>query len=166
MSIGPITYISINLSPHVGAKDSLAGVRVVPAGRDGDQLYGRTLNHGEPDSGEGILIEPGETLEFPAGSVSVTMADVDRAEPGADGYAPVANTVWTWLAISPLQPDHTFVNYLLAATRRLDSSHTHCLKALTILDNPMDELGFRGREAMFDALGHAESMCVSVVLSA
>ena len=163
MTIGPVTYISINLGPEVGVNDFLAGVRVVPAGRDGSRLYGRTLNQGESDSGEGISIEPGETLEFPAGSISVTMADVDRyAKPGPDGYAPVANTVWTWLAISPLLHDQTFVNYLLAAARRLDAAHTHCAAALSYLDNPTDELGFRAREAMFDALGHAESMCVAL----
>ena len=163
MTIGPVTYISINLGPQVGVNDFLAGVRVVPAGRDGSRLYGRTLHQGEPDSGEGISIEPGETLEFPAGSISVTMADVDRyAEPGSDGYSPVVNTVWTWLAIPPRQHDQTFVNYLLAAARRLDAAHTHCTAALSFLDNPTDELGFRAREAMFDALGHAESMCVAL----
>ena len=73
-------------------------------------MYGRTLNPGEPDSGEGIPIEPGETLEFPVGSISVTMADVDYyAEPGPDGYSPVAGTVWTWLAIPPRQHDQTAI---------------------------------------------------------
>ena len=120
MTIKPVTYISINLGPAVGVSNFLAGVRVVPAGRDGSRFYGRTLNPRGTDSGEGIPIEPGETLEFPAGSISVTMADVDRyAEPGLDGYSPVANTVWTWLVISPRQHDQTFVNYLLAAARRL-----------------------------------------------
>ncbi|MCY4514958.1 MAG: hypothetical protein OXC69_07475 [Candidatus Tectomicrobia bacterium] len=163
MTIGPVTYISINLGPEVGENVFLAGVRVVPAGRDGSRLYGRTLNQGESDSGEGILIEPGETLEFPAGNISVTMADVDRiAELGPDGYAPVANTVWTWLAFPPRQQDQTFVNYLLAVARRLDVAHTHCTAALNFLDNPPDEKGFRAREAMFNALGHAESMCVAL----
>ena len=163
MTIGPVTYISINLGPKVGAQDFLAGVRVVPAGRNGSRVYGRTLNHGEADSGEGISIEPGETLEFPAGSISVTMADVDRyAEPGSDGYAPVANTVWTWLAIPPGQDDQEFVNYLLAAARRLDAAHKHCAAALNFLDNPPAEQGFRAREEMFGALGSAESMCVAL----
>ena len=163
LTIGPITYISINLGPKVGANDSLAGVRVVPAGRNGNRVYGRTLKHGEPDSGEGIPLEVGETLEFPAGSVSVTMADVDRySEQGPDGYAPVANTVWTWLAIPPFKHDQVFVNYLLAAARRLDAAHAHCSGALRGLPKIPNELGFRAREAMFDALGDAESMCVAL----
>ena len=147
----------------VGEGDFLAGVRVVPAGRNGNKVYGRTLNHGEPDSGEGILIKTNEILEFPAGNISVTMADVDRySAPEADGYASVANTVWTWLVIPPHEDDQTFVNYLLAAARRLDAAHAHCSGALRFLADPPNEKGFRAREVMFDALGEAESMCIAL----
>lgn len=163
LTIGPITYISINLGPQVGENDFLAGVRVVPAGKTGNRVYGRALKVGEQDTGEGIPLEDGETLEFPAGSVSVTMADVDRySEPGPDGYAPVTNTVWTWLAIPPLESDQTFVNYLLAAARRLDAAHVHCSRALLGFTDQPNEKGFRAREAMFHALGDAESMCVAM----
>ena len=163
LTIGPVTYISINLGPNIGENDFLAGVRVVPAGRNGNRVYGRTLNHGELDTGEGISLEVGDTLEFPAGSVSVLMADVDRySEPEADGYAPVANTVWTWLAIPPIENDQTFVDYLLAAARRLDAAYAHCSGALCGLTDRPKEMGFRAREAMFDALGDAGSMCVSL----
>ena len=60
------------------------------------------------------------------------MADVDRySKPGADGYAPVANTVWTcWQ--SSHKDDQTFINYLLAAARRLDAAHAHCVGALRV----------------------------------
>ena len=126
-------------------------------------MYGRALNPGEADTGEGIPIEDGETLEFPAGSISVTMADVDRySKPEADGYAPVANTVWTWLAIPPLEHDQTFINYLLAAARRLDAAYAHCSGALRGLTDHPNEAGFRAREVMFDALGDAESRCVAL----
>ena len=164
MAIGPVTHISIHTGPRDSESAFLAGVRVVPAGRNGNHVYGRTLNHGEPDSGEGIEVEAGETLEFPPGSVSITMADVDRySKPGDDGYAPVANTVWTWLAIPPLEADQTIVNYLLAATRRLDAAHTHWSRAQRSLHECRNEQqGFPAREAMFDALGHAESMCVAL----
>ena len=163
MTIGPVTFISINLGPQVGVSDFLAGVRVVPAGRNGNRVYGRTLNPGERDSGEGISLEAGETLEFPAGSLSVTMADVDRhTKQEPSGYARVANTVWTWLAIPPQTRDQTFVNYLLAAARRLDSAYLHCSGALRLLSNPDKEMGFPAREALFDSLCHAESMCVAL----
>ena len=163
MTIGPIKYISITLGPKVGDDDLLASVQVVPAGRNSNKVYGRTLNQGEPDSSEGISIEAGETLEFPAGSISFTMADVDRySKPETNGYAPVANTVWSWLAIPPFQYDQTFVNYLLAASRRLDAAHKHCLEALRFPTDLPNEKGFRAREAMFYALGEAESMCIAL----
>ena len=163
MTIGPVTYISINLGPIVGVNDFLAGVRVVPTGREGNRVYGRTLNPGEADSGEGIPLEVGETLEFPAGSICVTMADVDRySKPDPSGYVPVANTVWTWLAIPPRTYDQTFVNYLLAAARRLVAVYVHCSGALRVLDNPPKEMGVRARAAKFDSLGDAESMCVAL----
>ncbi len=51
-------------------------------------VCGRTLNYGERDNGEAILVEPGDTLIFPQGSVKVMLADVDRySEPESDGYA-------------------------------------------------------------------------------
>ena len=163
MTIGPITYVGVNLGPVVGADDFLAGVRVVPAGRNGNVVYGRSLNDGDQDSGEGISVEVGETLEFPPGSVSVTMADVDRySEADDSGYAPVANAVWTWLAIPPLEKDQVFVNYLEAMARRLDAAHVHCSGALRGLAKSPNERGFRAREARFDALGDAESMCVAL----
>ncbi|MDE0102679.1 MAG: hypothetical protein OXN89_09880 [Bryobacterales bacterium] len=121
------------------------------------------MRPGEEDSGEGISLEPGETLEFPAGSLSVTMADVDRYTKRApDGYARVANTVWSWLAIPPPMRDQTFVNYLLATARRLDSAYLHCSGALRLLSNPDKEMGFSAREALFEALCHAESMSVAL----
>lgn len=163
MTSDPITYIGIHLGPQVGSKDFVAGVRVVPAGREGNRVYGRTLSDGESDSGEGISLKAGETLEFPAGSVSVTVADVDRySEPRDDGYAPVANTVWTWLAIPPREQDRVFVNYLLAAARRLDAAHARCHGSLNGLSRLPNETGFPARETMFEALGEAESMCVAL----
>ena len=119
----------------------------MPAGRNGNKVYGRTLNQGEPDTDEGILVEVGETLEFPAGSISVTMAHVDQySKPGASGYAPVANTVWSWLAIHPRECDQSFVNYLLAAARRLDAAHAHCSRTLRFITDPPNEKGFRARD--------------------
>ena len=38
LTIGPVTGVSISLGPKVGAKDYLAGVRVVPAGRKGNRV--------------------------------------------------------------------------------------------------------------------------------
>ena len=113
--------------------------------------------------GRGYRSKPARGFEFPAGSISVTMADVDRySKPEPDGYAPVTNTVWSWLAIPPFEDGQTFVNYLLEASRRLDKAHTHCANALCVLVAPPEDVGFRARQARFNALGDAESMCVAL----
>ena len=159
MTSEPITYISINLGSTVGANDSIVGVRVVPDKRDGNVVYGRTLNAGEPDTGEGIIRNEGDQLVFPSGSVSVTLEDVDRyAEPEPDGYAAVTNTVWTWLQVPPY-PNETFFHYMLAASRRLDQAYARWTSALSQLEHRPDEPSNKTRERAFDALGNAELMC-------
>ena len=163
MSIPPITFIGVNLGPEVGTDDTVVGVRVVPFRREGRTVYGRTLNYGERDNGEAILVEPGDTLIFPQGSVKVMLADVDRySEPESDGYAPLANTVWTWLAIPPRSFSLSGSHYLLAAARRLDMAHVHCSAALRTLQDCPGKPFVKARALMFDALGHAESMCIAL----
>ena len=164
MSIGPITYMSLNLGPQVGADDGIVGVRVVPIEREGRTVFARTLNSGEPDNGEGITVEPGDTLLFEAGSMKITLADVDRySEPTPDGYASVANTVWSWLAIPPRTHPREVHNYILAAARRLDIAHVHSLGALSGLTNSSNQPSFlKARAVMFEALGHAELMCIAL----
>ena len=66
--------------------------------REGSKVYLRSLRPGEEDTGEGVRIAPGETVLFETGDLSITSRHVDtfvRAR-GPDGYAAVANTIWTW----------------------------------------------------------------------
>ena len=53
MTAQPITYISIALGPKVGANDAIVGVRVVPDGRVGNEVYGVT---GRRPTGGGFLM--------------------------------------------------------------------------------------------------------------
>ena len=159
----PITYISLNLGPDVGANDTIVGVRVVPDGRNGNEVYGRTLDSGEPDTGEGIILEAGDKLVFPPGSVKVTLQDVDRyADAELDGYAAVTNTVWTWLQIPPRPDDQAFFLYMLATSRRLDRAYALCVGALRELGQRADEPFISTRSRVFNALGNAESMCIAL----
>ena len=159
MPVESITHIGLNLGPNMGANDTIIEVRVVPSGKEGNAIYGRTLNAGEFDRGEHITLEVGEKLVFPPGSVSVNMADVDRyAEPQADGYASVTNMVWIWLQIPPHSGDE-FFHYMLAASRRLDQAHALWASALRDLDNRPDAPFIQTLARLFDALGNAESMC-------
>ena len=76
--IPPIRYMSFNLGPTAGANDTLIRVRVIPVGRDGNRVLSKTLNYGEPDLGDAIIVCRGERLLFPVGNVKITVRDLDR----------------------------------------------------------------------------------------
>jgi hypothetical protein len=153
----------VSLTPEAGANDAMVAVRVVPAGRDGNRVFGRTLAPDEPDSGEALTFFPyaGEELHFPAGSVQIVLRDVDRTSPGGpDGYAPVANTLWTWLMVGA-PPDPALLRFLFACARRLDTAHAlyaNVVEALTGRPDPF----IKARHRVFAALGQAELMCVAL----
>ena len=164
MAIKPISWLGLNLGPKVGEGDVIVGVRVVPVKREGRTIYGRTLNFGEPDSGESITVNPGDTLIFRPGFINVSITDVDRySDWGPDGYAPVANTIWSWLIIPPVTQPREKYHYLIAAARRLDMAHVHCIGALDGLKVSSGQPSFlKQRVGMFKALGHAESMSIAL----
>ncbi len=153
----------MSLTPEVGANDALIGVRVVPAGRDGNKVFGRTLADGEPDSGEPVTFFPyaGEELHFPPGSVRIFLRDLDEGNlPGPDGYAPVSNTLWTWLIVGA-PPDPTLFRFLFAAARRLDTAHSLCVDVIGALTDRQEPF-IKARQRLFGALGLAELMCVAL----
>ena len=158
-----ISHIGVCLTPNVGANDALIGVRVVPAGRQGKAILGRTLAEGEKDTGEPIRFYPyaGESVHFPPGSVQIRLQDINRSsKPGADGYAPVSNTIWTWLTFGA-PPDPNLFRFLFAAARRLDAAHALCLDVLAVLtEHPEPFIVARNR--LFGALGRAELMSVAL----
>lgn len=161
MTSEPITHLSMNLGPNVGGNDALLGVRIVPVRKDGDTIIAKTLNHGQPDSGEGIARHANEKLLLPPGYAKITIQDVDKENsPHADGYAAVSNTIWTWLQFGP-SPDPVLFRFLFAAARRLDSAHDLCVDALEQLGGPRDEPNIKARARLFKALGYAELMCVA-----
>ena len=157
-------WLGLNLGPTVGEDDAIVRVRVVPVKREGRIIYGRTLNFEEPDNDEHIAVDRGDTLIFPLGSINVNITDVDRySDRGPDGYAPVANTVWSWLIIPPITQPREIYHYLIAAARRLDIAHMHCVGALDGLRASSGQSSFlKQRIGMFEALGHAESMSIAL----
>ncbi len=164
MVIEDIAYISLNLGPDVGANDTIVGVRIVPTGREGNVVYARSLNAGEADTGERITLAVGDKLVCPPGSIMVKLEDVDRyAELEPDGYKAITNTVWTWMHLPPA-PDEFFFNFMLTMARRLDEAHALCASALRELGDRPDEPFIRTRSRIFDAVGKAELMCVSLSL--
>ena len=120
-----ITHAGLHLTDQVGRTDDLlTAVRVVPAGRDGSTVYMRTLGKGETDTGETVRIAPGDRPVFRAGDFVLDLDAIDarESEPAADGYAPITNILWTWIAIfGPVTADGA--RFLLATSRRLDAAH-------------------------------------------
>ena len=162
MTTKPITHISFNLGPDVGANDIVIGKRVVPNGTASLEVYGRTLDIGEGDNDEEIIVPSGYKLVFPPGSVKVALEDIDKhAEPEPDGYAAIANTVWTWLQIPPSQT-YPFFHYMLAIARRLDVAHALYVSTLRQLVSIPNEHFMRTRDRVFNAVSSAESMCIAL----
>ncbi len=160
--IPPIRYLSLNLGPDVGVDDILVGVRVVPVGREGDTVIGRTLNYGEPDPGDAIIVHPSEKLLFPIGNLTITLQDIERENlPESYGYAPVANMIWTWFQCGASSDEELF-RFLVAAARRLDTAHNLCADALNNLGSHPGEPFMKTRARMHTALGYAELMCIAL----
>lgn len=121
----PIHSTMVCQSAVVGADDSLTGpLRVVFDEQEGDTVYVRTLKRGEVDDGRRVHLKPGQRLGFRANSCSIDLDELDeRFSAGIEGYAPLANTVWTWLNIgNPGERDEGTSRYLIAAARRLDAA--------------------------------------------
>ena len=158
----PITYISLNLTGEVGADDSLIAVRVVPNGRDGNTVFGRTLNADEKDDGNGIELCPGEQLVFRPGDIELSLDDVDNRSPQLQtGYKPIANTIWTWFQAFGWPREYLF-RYLFATARRLDTAHALCCAVAQACRTPEDEPFLKSRSRWFEALGYAELACIAL----
>jgi hypothetical protein len=155
-----IRSVGINVTNQVGANDALIFVRVVPAGRQGNRVLGRTLGLTEADTGEPVAFYPyrGEELHFPGGSIQITVRDLDRlAKPDEHGYAHLANIVWTWLYVG-VPPDPAFFRFLLAAARRLDTAHALFVRILALMTERQESF-IATRQRLFEALAFAETMC-------
>ena len=96
--------------------------RLVPAGREGNKVFARTLRLGEEDTGEVVNVGAGEQLIILPGDFAIYPSEIDsQSRAGLGGYAPVANTVWTWYSI--VNEKVGFFLYVFAMARRLDAAH-------------------------------------------
>lgn len=149
--------------------DILTWVRVVPDGRDGSTVYGRALLFDEPDTGLAPQLRPGDNFLFRPGKLvfSIDSVDTSVAVKFEDGYASIANTVWTWLSLYPTL-FHKIVSeevsrFLLSAARRLDASY----EAFSLTRSKLKELdaveyGIRQRHLIFEIMGLVEMAIVAI----
>ena len=118
----PITWISYRIGDDPNGTLFLVSIRVVPTAQEGNTVFGRSFNYGESDDGRGIERRLGGRVLFPPGSLKITIDDVDRRNtPGLDGYAPLANTIWTWLTAGPSPDETIFLGLSLSWLESRDS---------------------------------------------
>ena len=100
----------------------LTSARVVPVRREGNTVFVRTLRLGEEDAGEVVHVNPGDRVIFEPGALVVDSRLIDaQGAKGLGGYAPVANTVWTWYRIAGVEVG--FFVFFFALARRIDAAH-------------------------------------------
>ena len=100
----------------------LTSGRIVLDRREGNKVFVRTLRPDEEDTGEGVNIRAGEQLIFEAGALVINSREIDtHSVKGRGGYAPVANTVWTWYQIVGEQLG--FFLFFFSLARRVDAAH-------------------------------------------
>ena len=139
----------------------LFSARLVPAGREGNKVFARSLRPGEEDTGEGVHVGAGEQLIIRPGDLSVSSEEIDSHSPkGVGGYAPIANTVWTWYSIVNEQVG--FFQYVFALARRLDAAHSSWESAVEELDEAKNSVGLARRYGLLKALSEAEIAIIAL----
>ena len=102
--------------------DFLTAGRVVPVRREGNKVFVRTLRFYEEDTGEIVNIRAGDQLIFEPGALVINSREIDaQSAKRRGGYAPVANTVWTWYQIVGEQLG--FFQFFFSLARRIDAAH-------------------------------------------
>ena len=149
----------LNLGP---ADEFLLAARLVPAGSDDNAVYARSLRPDEEDSGEAIHVPPGKRLVIRRGDLSISSEEIDARSPkGRGGYAPVADTIWTWYRVVGAK-DQSLLMMLLAAARRLDASHVFWSTTMDALEESATLEGIERRATLFRALAMAEVTVISL----
>lgn len=136
--------------------------RVVPAGSDENAVYMRSLRHGEEDTGEVVHVPAGKSMVIRAGDLSIDSEELDAKSPrGRGGYAPIADTIWSWYRIAGVE-DSSLLMLLLAAARRLDATHVFWAATMDALDEAESLESKKRRPILFRALAMAEVALISL----
>ena len=148
---------------NLGPDDELLLLgRLVPAGSDENRVFARSLRPGEEDTGEAVHVPAGQRLMIRAGDLSFNSDEIDARTPqGRGGYAPVADTLWTWYRLVGAK-DQSLLMMVLAAARRLDATHAFWSATMAALDESASLAGIERRSTLFRALAMAEVTVISL----
>lgn len=153
-----------NQESKAGARNDgeplLAG-RLVPDGVEGKTVYARSLRYGEEDLGQKVVVPAGYELAMRPGALVVNVNQIDDlSRTGLGGYAPVANTVWTWYQFG--QHPQNFLHFIFSFARRLDTSHALWASAIEERDHAKELPGIEARVGFISALATAEVAVVAL----
>ena len=125
-------------------------------------MFARSLRPDEADSGEAVQVPAGKQLVIRSGDLSFSSEEIDARSPeGRGGYAPVADTIWTWYKLMGAK-DQSLLMMLLAAARRLDASHVFWSATMDALEESATLEGIERRSTLFRALAMAEVTVISL----
>jgi len=99
-----------------------------------------------------------------AGDLVLELEWIDQMfPPDEDGYAPLTNTIWTWMTIGPVPGAETLTRYLLAAARRLDAAQRSFRRIREQFD-AFDSArpGPHTRIAVFEIVGNVETTVIAL----
>ena len=156
------THAPIGREGNADQGEMLFSGRVVLSRREVKKVYLRSLRPGEKDTGEGVHIRAGEQVLIDNGDLVINSREIDASlsSPGPGGYAPVANTIWTWYQVAP-RPMAFFL-FFFALARRTDAAHALWTAAIEARDDTREKTGTPRRTAAFELLASAEMMVIAL----
>ena len=131
----PVASLSVNLGGTVSEDDCLISVRVVPAGKEGNTVLGKTLVFGKANSGESISLKTGETLSSVKGTPSAasTGAGNKRGElPLAWPFSGTGNVISPRTSSLESAFAHVATCVLPGTSKKPKHSHTQCAMAVRL----------------------------------
>ena len=139
----------------------LTSGRIVPVRREGNKVFVRTLRHGEEDKGDAVNIRAGDRVIFEPGALVIDSRQIDaQSVEDLGGYAPVANTVWTWYRI--VGEEVGFFVFFFALARRVDAAHALWALAVQERKRAKVEGAIPRREGVLKALAAAEVAIIAL----
>lgn len=148
-----------------GRSDLIHSMRVVPVRREGNQVFARTLRHGEADDGRRVHVMKGDQLRFEVGAVTAELAAIDAAgEATESGHVPIAPVLSTWIRIDPSNWTEGTVRYVLAAARRLDMANELFIRVREVeaFVNSASLSGPQFRRQLLNVIGLVELAVISL----
>ena len=143
------------------AGEFLTSGTIVPVRREGNKVFVRTLRHGEEDTGEVVNIRAGDRVIIEPGALAIDSRQIDvQSTEGLGGYAPVANTVWTWYRI--VGEEVGFFVFFFALARRIDAAHALWTLANRERERAKEEGAISGRTGFLNALATAEVAIIAL----